>query len=239
MGPEPGVMSDMTFRISSMVILSAGTLFAMWIGERITDGGIGNGISILIMIGILAELPGAIVREFTRLLGGEGGGMIFFVVETAVLFSIVMVVILLVQGTRRIPIQYAKRNVMRGGRMMQAGGVRQYLPMKVNASGVMPIIFAQAIMFVPGTIASYAGSNSVFLNNLSNPMHWSYSLITFFLVVGFTYFYTALVVNPKQIADQLKKDGLFQALNLAVKLKSMSTTLFLASHYLDHCSLVL
>ena len=134
MGPEPGVMSDMTFRISSMVILSAGTLFAMWIGERITDGGIGNGISILIMIGILAELPGAIVREFTRLLGGEGGGMIFFVVETAVLFSIVMVVILLVQGTRRIPIQYAKRNVMRGGRMMQAGGVRQYLPMKVNAS---------------------------------------------------------------------------------------------------------
>ncbi|MGC6419577.1 MAG: preprotein translocase subunit SecY [Chitinophagales bacterium] len=209
MGPEPGVMSDMTFRISSMVILSAGTLFAMWIGERITDGGIGNGISILIMIGILAELPGAIVREFTRLLGGEGGGMIFFVVETAVLFSIVMVVILLVQGTRRIPIQYAKRNVMRGGRMMQAGGVRQYLPMKVNASGVMPIIFAQAIMFVPGTIASYAGSNSVFLNNLSNPMHWSYSLITFFLVVGFTYFYTALVVNPKQIADQLKKDGGF------------------------------
>ncbi|HAB89699.1 MAG TPA: preprotein translocase subunit SecY, partial [Bacteroidetes bacterium] len=146
MGPEPGVMSDMTFRISSMVILSAGTLFAMWIGERITDGGIGNGISILIMIGILAELPGAIVREFTRLLGGEGGGMIFFVVETAVLFSIVMVVILLVQGTRRIAIQYAKRNVMRGGRMMQAGGVRQYLPMKVNASGVMPIIFAQAIM---------------------------------------------------------------------------------------------
>ena len=135
--------------------------------------------------------------------------MIFFVVETAVLFSIVMVVILLVQGTRRIPIQYAKRNVMRGGRMMQAGGVRQYLPMKVNASGVMPIIFAQAIMFVPGTIASYAGSNSVFLNNLSNPMHWSYSLITFFLVVGFTYFYTALVVNPKQIADQLKKDGGF------------------------------
>ena len=129
----------------------------------------------------MAELPGAIVREFTRLLGGEGGGMIFFVVETAVLFSIVMVVILLVQGTRRIPIQYAKRNVMRGGRMMQAGGVRQYLPMKVNASGVMPIIFAQAIMFVPGTIASYAGSNSVFLNNLSNPMHWSYSLNHLFL----------------------------------------------------------
>ena len=109
-----------------------------------------------------------------RLLGGEGGGMLFFVVETAVLFSIVMVVILLVPGdSEESPIQYAKRNVMRGGRMMQAGGVRQYLPMKVNASGVMPIIFAQAIMFVPGTIASYAGSNSVFLNNLSNPMHWA------------------------------------------------------------------
>ena len=198
------------FRLSTMVILSAGTLFAMWIGERITDNGIGNGISILITVGIIASLPGAIIKEFFSRMN-ESGGLMVFLLEVALLFGIIMAVVALVQATRRVPIQYARRNIVKGGRMMQAGGNRQYLPLKVNASGVMPIIFAQALMFLPGTLAQLfrLDQNQSVLVNLSNPVHWSYNLLTFFLVVVFTYFYTALIVNPVQIADQLKKDGGF------------------------------
>ena len=156
------------FRLSTMVILSAGTLFAMWIGERITDNGIGNGISILITVGIIASLPGAIIKEFFSRMN-ESGGLMVFLLEVALLFGIIMAVVALVQATRRVPIQYARRNIVKGGRMMQAGGNRQYLPLKVNASGVMPIIFAQALMFLPGTLAQLfrLDQNQSVLVNLS------------------------------------------------------------------------
>ena len=202
--------SPMLFRISSMVVLTAGTLFAMWIGERITDNGIGNGISLLIMIGIIANLPGAFIAEFG--IRAENNTLMLLIFEIAILFLIVMATIALVQAVRRVPVQYAKRNIMKGGRMMQAGGVRQYLPLKVNASGVMPIIFAQALMFLPSTILglfSETASNSSFAISLSDPKGLVYNILTFLLVVVFTYFYTALIVNPQQIAEQLKKDGGF------------------------------
>jgi len=209
-----GIVEDFSitfFRISSMIVLTSGTLFAMWLGEKITDNGLGNGISLLIMIGIIANLPGAIWAEF--LARANGSGLIIFVLEMAVLFVIVMATIALVQATRKVAVQYAKRNVMKDGKMTQAGGVRQYLPLKVNASGVMPIIFAQALMFLPATLASFSGSstiqNSSFLISMQDPRGFWYNFFSFLLVVVFTYFYTALIINPTQIADQLKKDGGF------------------------------
>jgi len=186
-----------------VMILTAGTLFTMWMGERITDRGIGNGISLLIMVGIIAGLPAAIVNEFTH----RSDNMVPFVLEMAFLVLVVMGCILLVQGTRRIPVQYAKRVV--GTR--QYGGVRQYIPLKINAAGVMPIIFAQALMFIPGTIAQFNPdwqTSSVLstLNDFQSP--W-YNLIYGLLIVIFTYFYTAIIINPTQIADDLKKNGGF------------------------------
>ena len=145
------------FTVTSTIILCAGSMFVMWLGERITDNGIGNGISLIIMIGIIANLPGAVVQEFVSRIEQAGGGMVMFLVEFVLLFVVFMLTILLVQGTRRIPVQYAKRIV--GNK--QYGGVRQYIPLKVNAAGVMPIIFAQAIMFVPMSIAGFANSESL------------------------------------------------------------------------------
>jgi preprotein translocase subunit SecY len=204
-------LSPLLFTISTVVTLTAGTLFVMWMGERITDKGIGNGISLIIMIGILARFPGSILEEFSSRIIGTGGP-ITFVVELAFLVVVIGACILLIQGTRRIPVQYAKRNVVQGGKMMQSGGVRQYLPLKLNASGVMPIIFAQAIMFLPATVAQFIpgfDANSKFLIAFNDIKSIPYNLTYFLLIVAFTYFYTALIVNPTQIADDLKRNSGF------------------------------
>ena len=167
-----------------------------------------------IMIGIIANLPGSIVNEISARFSGTGaGGGMIFILEIAILFIIVMVTIALVQAVRRIPIQYAKRNIVKSGRSMQPGGVREYLPLKVNASGVMPIIFAQAIMFLPaylvGLFNSAEAANSALLISISDPRKFGYNLLTFVLVVVFTYLYTAMIINPTQIGDNLKKEGGF------------------------------
>lgn len=212
-GLNPVIGSVLFFQVTTMIILTAGTLFAMWIGEKITDNGIGQGISLLIMVGIMANLPGSILNEITSKFGGSGaGGGMVFILEIAILFVIVMVTIALVQAVRRIPVQYAKRNIVKDGRISQAGGVRQYLPLKVNASGVMPIIFAQALMFLPAYIVGLFNSgaqNNEFLISISDPRRFGYNFLTFLLVVVFTYLYTAMIINPKQIGDQLKKEGGF------------------------------
>ncbi|MFN8299450.1 MAG: preprotein translocase subunit SecY [Chitinophagales bacterium] len=203
-------LSPVVFWLSTVVTLTAGTLFVMWMGERITDKGIGNGISLIIMVGILARFPQALLQEFST--RATSGGLFGFVVEIAVLMLVIAACIILVQGTRRIPVQYAKRNIVQGGKMMQAGGVRQYLPLKLNASGVMPIIFAQAIMFLPATIGQFISnkaSNSSVLIALSDITSVAYNLIYFVLIVAFTYFYTALIINPTQIADDLKRNNGF------------------------------
>jgi preprotein translocase subunit SecY len=194
------------FTILNMCVLTAGTMFIMWLGEKITDKGIGNGISLIIMVGIIAALPGAIGTEFLSRTSGAGG-LVLFVVELVALIGIVMFTILIVQGTRKIAVQYAKRIV--GNK--QYGGVRQYIPLKVNAAGVMPIIFAQALMFIPATVAQFfpkAASNSV-LMSLSDYTSWGHNLLFAILIILFTYFYTAITVNPNQMADDMKKNGGF------------------------------
>ncbi len=203
---EAFVSSSAYFWFSSIVILIAGTMFVMWLGERITDKGIGNGISLIIMVGIMARLPQSLAIEFGTRMDGAGG-LVMFLVEIVMLLGIIILSILLVQGTRRIPIQYAKRIV--GNK--QYGGVRQYLPLKVNAAGVMPIIFAQAIMFIPLTLAGFSGSQSVswFVSAFSDYTGFWYNLSFAVLIVVFTYFYTAITMNPQQIADELKKNGGF------------------------------
>jgi preprotein translocase subunit SecY len=179
----------------------------MWLGERITEKGIGNGISLIIMIGIIANLPFALFGEFVSRTEQQGGGLIFFVLELVVLVFVILLTILLVQGTRRIPVQYAKRIV--GNK--QYGGVRQYIPLKVNAAGVMPIIFAQAIMFLPITIAGFAESESMsaFAATFSNINGFWYNLVFFVMIIIFTYFYTAVTINPNQMAEDMKKNGGF------------------------------
>jgi preprotein translocase subunit SecY len=200
-------MSGTLFTVSSVIILTAGSMFVMWLGERITDKGIGNGISLIIMIGIIAQLPQSVVQEFASRISQHGGGLVMFLIEFVILFLVFMASILLVQGTRRIPVQYAKRIV--GNK--QYGGVRQYIPLKVNAAGVMPIIFAQAIMMVPITLVGVANSEN--LNGvaaaLSNITGFWYNFMQFMLVVAFTYFYTAITINPTQMAEDMKKNGGF------------------------------
>ena len=195
------------FTVSSVIILTAGSMFVMWLGERITDKGIGNGISLIIMIGIIARLPQAVAQEFASRFNQQGGGLVMFLVEFVILFLVFMASILLVQGTRRIPVQYAKRIV--GNK--QYGGVRQYIPLKVNAAGVMPIIFAQAIMMVPITLVGVANSENLsgVAAALSNITGFWYNFVQFTLVVAFTYFYTAITVNPTQMAEDMKKNGGF------------------------------
>lgn len=203
-------LSPFLFSVSTVVVLTAGTLFVMWMGEKITDKGVGNGISLIIMIGILARFPGSILEEFSSRIAK--GGLIAFVIELAFLVIVIGACIMLIQGTRRIPVQYAKRNIVQGGKMMQAGGVRQYLPLKLNASGVMPIIFAQAIMFLPATVAQFIpgfDANSKFLIAFNDIQSVPYNITYFILIVAFTYFYTALIVNPTQIADDLKRNSGF------------------------------
>jgi preprotein translocase subunit SecY len=195
------------FGISSIILLTAGSMFIMWLGERITDKGIGNGISLIIMIGIIARLPFALFGELVSRMEQKGGGLVLFVVEIAFLVFIILVTILLVQGTRRIPVQYAKRIV--GNK--QYGGVRQYIPLKVNAAGVMPIIFAQAIMFLPLTLAGFANSETLtgFARVFTDFNSLAYNLTFFILIILFTYFYTAITVNPNQMAEDMKKNGGF------------------------------
>ena len=202
---------------TSYVVLITGTLFAMWIGERITERGIGNGISLLIMIGIIAALPLSFVQEFTTKLAETGGVLILMLIEVLFLLLVILISILLVQGTRKIPVQFAKRVV--GNR--QFGGVRQYIPLKVNAAGVMPIIFAQALMFLPMTFSGFGGAPDP--NTTGNFSMWLYTtfaspdsmfgfwynFIYFWMVVAFTYFYTAVTVNSSQMADDMKRNGGF------------------------------
>ena len=199
---------DTLWWTTSVVILITGTMFVMWLGEKITDRGIGNGISLLIMIGIIANLPSGLMIEIEKSVNDTSQGMlVMFLVEMAALLIVIMISILLVQGTRRIPVQYAKRVV--GNR--QYGGVRQFIPLKVNAAGVMPIIFAQAIMFIPMTVAQSFGNASVqgFLAPLAQFDSFAYNAVFFVMIVLFTYFYTAITVNPKQMADDMKKNGGF------------------------------
>ncbi len=195
------------FWVSSTIILISGTLFVMWLGERITDKGLGNGISIIIMIGIIARLPFALAAEFFSRMEEKGGGLVMFIVEIAILILVIVLSILLVQGTRRIPVQYAKRIV--GNK--QYGGVRQYIPLKVNTAGVMPIIFAQAIMFLPITLAGFAQSEMLtgFFATFSNMHGFWYNFVFALMIVAFTYFYTAITINPNQMAEDMKRNGGF------------------------------
>ena len=194
------------FTISSTLILCAGSMFVMWLGERMTDRGIGNGISMLIMIGIIARLPGAFIKEFISRSNDAVGGLVMLLAEVVVLIIVIALCILLVQGTRKIPVQYAKR--VQGN--MMYGGVRQHLPLKVNAAGVMPIIFAQAIMMVPIMFAGFnpekvGGFMQAFMDNTG---FW-YNLLFALLIILFTYFYTAITFDPKTMAESLKQNNGF------------------------------
>ncbi|WP_028296772.1 preprotein translocase subunit SecY [Olivibacter sitiensis] len=199
-------IGEPTFTILSTFILTAGTMFVMWLGEKITDKGIGNGISLIIMVGIIAQLPSGLISEWGARVGGQGGGLIPFIVELAALFFVVVFTIMIVQGVRKIPVQYAKKIV--GNK--QYGGVRQYIPLKVNSAGVMPIIFAQAIMFVPLTLSQFfPDMKNSFLDSLSNYTSVTYNVTFAILIIAFTFFYTAIMVNPQQMADDMKKNGGF------------------------------
>jgi len=192
------------FWLSTTFTLTAGTLFVMWLGEKITDKGLGNGASVIIMVGILARLPQAFWQEWQAKIPTGGGGLLIFVIEIAFLIAIIMGLIVLIQGVRKIPVQYAKQIV--GNR--QFGGARQFLPMKVNSSGVMPIIFAQAIMFLPTLLSNFETTQGLARIFGDHSNFW-YMLIYAVMVIGFTFLYTALIFNPKQIADDLKRNNGF------------------------------
>ena len=201
------VLKGSFFWFSSVVILTSGTMFIMWLGEKITDKGIGNGISLIIMIGIIARLPFALFAEFISRFEDQGGGLVAFLLEMVILFFVFIATILLVQGTRKIPVQYAKRIV--GNK--QYGGVRQYIPLKVNSAGVMPIIFAQALMFIPMMLTGFANSEALTgfaaaFANINGP--W-YNITFAIMIILFTYFYTAITINPSQMAEDMKKNGGF------------------------------
>lgn len=207
--PDEALLVDRgIFTISSIFILISGTMFCMWLGERITDKGVGNGISMLIMIGIVSRFPGAIYQEFTSRGSAE---ILIFVLELVALYFVIMAAVMLTQAVRRVPIQYAKQVV--GNRAAVGVGQRQYLPLKVNAAGVMPIIFAQALMFLPAAIAGLFAENSDFAGNMATAFStyttWQYNLLFAVLIIVFTFFYTAISVNPQQIADDMKRGGGF------------------------------
>ncbi len=213
MGAVDASIPDGIFWISNIIVLSTGTVFAMWLGERITDRGIGNGVSLLITVGIIAQLPQMLVFEFQSQL--TQGGALVFVLELAALFLVTMATVLIVTGVRKIPIQFAKRMVGRGANSMPAAGNRDYIPLKVNAAGVMPIIFAQALMFLPATVAQFVAgdgsdiASSSLLRAFNDFTSAPYNVIYFLLVVVFTYVYTALIVNPQNYAEYLKRQNAF------------------------------
>ena len=207
---DAAVPTGLWFTISSTIILAAGSMFVLWLGERITDKGIGNGISFIIMVGILARLPHALTQEFISRISDAAGGLVMFIVEILFLLAVIAGAILLVQGTRRIPVQYAKQ--MMGNK--QYGGARQYIPLKVNAANVMPIIFAQAIMFIPISLIGFgSGDENSLLVKIFSPLadHLSfwYNFVFALLIIMFTWFYTAITINPKQMAEDLKRNNGF------------------------------
>ena len=196
------------FMVASTVILAAGSMFILWLGERITDKGIGNGVSLIIMIGIIARLPEAFAQEVgSRFAAATGGGLVMFLIEIIILYAVVCAAILLVQGVRKIPVQYAKRVV--GNK--QYGGARQYIPLKLFAANVMPIIFAQALMFIPLAFIRYSDpSNASWLvRSLTDHHSWLYNVIFAILIIAFTYFYTAITLNPTQMAEDMKRNNGF------------------------------
>lgn len=203
----PGAIIDggMFFTILSTIILTAGTMFILWLGERITDKGVGNGISLLIMVGIIARLPYALAGEFVTRFEQAGGGLLVLLIELVVLFIVFVLAIALVQAVRKIPVQYAKRVV--GNK--QYGGVRQYIPLKVNAAGVMPIIFAQALMFLPIMFAGFSSEGGGFVAAFADYTGFWYNFTFAVLIIVFTYFYTAVTINPRQMAEDMKKNGGF------------------------------
>lgn len=195
------------FMIPATIILAAGSMFVLWLGERITDKGVGNGISLIIMVGIIARLPQAFIQEAgSRLEAIAGGGLVMFIIEILVLYAIVCAAILLVQGTRKVPVQYAKRVV--GNK--QYGGARQYVPLKLFAANVMPIIFAQALMFIPLAIVRYQSENASYVvQSLMDNRSLLYNIIYVTLIIAFTYFYTAITLNPTQMAEDMKRNNGF------------------------------
>jgi preprotein translocase subunit SecY len=196
-----------TFMIPASIMLAAGSMFILWLGERITDRGVGNGISMIIMIGIIARLPEAFVQEFSsRLTAISGGGVVMFIAELLILYAVVCAAIILTQGTRKVPVQYAKR-IVNG---QQMGGARQYIPLKLFAANVMPIIFAQALMFVPLAIVQFNSDNSSsVLHALMDNRSLPYNIIYVILIIAFTYFYTAITMNPTQMAEDMKRNNGF------------------------------
>ncbi len=194
------------FWLTTPILLTAGTLFVMWLGEKITDKGLGNGTSIIIMVGILARFPNAVRNEFLAKAAEGSGGLLKFVIEIALLVAVIMGLIVLIQGVRKVPVNYAKQIV--GNR--QFGGARQFLPLKVNAAGVMPIIFAQAIMFLPTLISYTSFENKEGISRIfSDPRDFVHMTFYAVVVIGFTFLYTSLIFNPKQIADDLKRNNGF------------------------------
>ena len=188
------------------IVLAAGSMFIMWLGERIDQKGVGNGISMIILIGIIARLPEAFIQEFTgRLMNSQGGGLVLFLIEIVILLAVIAGAVLLVQGTRNVPVQYAKKVV--GNK--QYGGARQFIPLKVNAAGVMPIIFAQAIMFIPITLVGFSTNQTGFFGAMTDMYGFWYNAVYFLMIVAFTYFYTAITVRPAQMAEDMKRNNGF------------------------------
>jgi len=202
------MMDNFWWVMTTVVVLTSGTLFVMWLGEKITDKGIGNGTSLVISAGIIARLPQSIAQEFAKRSGG-GGGLLIFLIEIAVLIVIIMAIVMLVQGTRRIPLNYARR-IVGASSAEDVSGSRDFIPIKVNSAGVMPIIFAQAMLFIPSTIAGFGSNDTAsWVKNLTNPGSLWYNIIYAVLVIVFTYLYTALIFNPNQMADDLKRNNGF------------------------------
>lgn len=205
------VNDGLFFYISTIIVLTAGTLFVMYLGEKITDKGIGNGTSIIIMVGILARLPHSLVEEFTS--KQQTDKLLFFLVELAIFVAVIIGLVLLTQGVRRIPLNYARRIVGTNAAKEIGGGSRNFIPLKVNSAGVMPIIFAQALMFIPAMVAGFAtskdGAPNDFMRSLSDHTSLWYNVIYAVLVIAFTYFYTALIFNPTEMAENLKRNNSF------------------------------
>lgn len=207
--------SPFLFTLTTVVVLTAGTLFVMWLGEKITDKGIGNGTSLIIMVGILARLPEAMVQEFSfRNSQGGASGLLIFLIEIALFIAVIVGLILLTQGVRRVPLNYARRIIGSTNAAREAtGGARDFIPLKVNMVGVMPIIFAQALIFIPATLGDLTSTDGKgaggFLRSLSDPSGWPYYVLYAILVIAFTYFYTAITFNPTDMADNLKRNNSF------------------------------
>ena len=208
MGAITDSISWGAFMIVSTIILAAGSMFILWLGERITDKGLGNGVSLIILVGIIARLPEAFIQEFTSRMASPGaGGLVMFLIEIVALMAIICGAIMLVQGVRKVPVQYAKQIV--SGK--QYGGARQYIPLKVNAANVMPIIFAQAIMFIPLTFINYAALENApeWIRLMVDMNSWLYNLVFAILIIAFTLFYTAITINPTQMAEDIKRNNGF------------------------------